>query len=76
MRHLTLIITFLILIATAPTAMAQYVMPTDRPATAFDTLLLRLGERALKQKDLELGFLDLRTYTTGTSHCIRRGLVA
>ncbi|MBR5716119.1 MAG: hypothetical protein IKX59_05985 [Bacteroidales bacterium] len=76
MRHFTLIITLLYLIATAPTAMAQYVMPNDRPASAFDTLLMRLGERALKQKDLELGFLDLRTYTTGTSHCIRRGLVA
>ena len=42
----------------------------------LDSLLTQLGKRALKQKDLELGYLDLKAYTTGTSQCLRRGLVA
>ena len=76
MRLYTLIISLLSLIATVHPAMAQEVVPPTQSSTDLDSLLAQLGKRALKQKDLELGYLDLKAYTTGTSQCLRRGLVA
>ncbi len=76
MRLLTLIISLLTLIATVHPAMAQEAVPPVQPSTDLDSLLVRLGQRALRQKDLELGFLDLKAYTSGTSQCLRSGIVA
>ncbi len=74
MKYLTLIISLFTLIATVHPAMAQSTMPQDE-ASELDSLLIELNKKISKQKDIELGFLDLRTYTTGTSHCLKRGLV-
>lgn len=74
MKQLPLLIALLILIAGSHRALADDAVPPATPLR-LDSLLARLGQRALQQKDLELGFLDLKAYTTGTSQCLRRGLV-
>ncbi len=74
MKQLPLLIALLILIAGSHRALADDAVPPATPPR-LDSLLACLGQRALQQKDLELGFLDLKAYTTGTSQCLRRGLV-
>lgn len=75
MRIPPLIIASLFFIAIVHTAMAQPPTAPNDSAAELKDLLDHLFKKSLLQKDLELGYLDLKTYTTGTSHCTKRGLV-
>jgi len=74
MKNFSLIIALIFFIATVHPAMAECAIPQDESAE-LDTLLIKLNKKISQQKDIELGFLDLKTYTTGTSHCLKRGFV-
>lgn len=74
MKHFTLFIALISLIATVQPAMAKYTVLQDE-SSELDSLLIGLNHKISRQKDIELGYLDLKTYTTGTSHCLKRGIV-
>ncbi len=74
MKHFALLIAIISLIATVYPAMAQTITP-ENEASDLDSIVKILQKKALIQKDLKLGYLDLKTYTTGTSRCIKRGLL-
>ena len=71
---LTSRITILLAVWLLPVLLPVLVMPARAQDAAHDTIVERLHRRADHHSTIDIGSLDLQTYTYGTSHCLREGV--